>query len=85
MPCSRADLSVITPFAVEIIAIPRPPITLGSSLTDLYERRLGLLTRFIDSITDLPLKYFSSIINVVLLVIDINLLLVFLINVDITV
>ena len=67
MPCSRADLSVITPFAVEIIAIPRHHITLGSSLTDLYERRLGRLIRFIDSITGLPLKYFKSMINIVLL------------------
>ena len=43
IPASLAALSVIIPFDVEIIAVPRPFNTLGISLALTYTLKLGLL------------------------------------------
>src|SRR5690606_42148617 len=49
-----ADRSVITPFDVDIIAIPKPFITLGTLLRDTYFLNPGLLTLSIQFIPGTP-------------------------------
>ena len=58
-----ASLSVITPLFVEMIAVPKPPRTFGSSSLPAYTRRPGLeiLLRPVMIFSFLSLPYFNVI------------------------